>query len=310
MQKGAHPFATSSGTPMRIAAGTGVTGEVRSVQGFAVYVLANKRIELAVVPALGARVISLKDIQTGREWMWHPGDSLNLFSNNLHDDFSKSPLAGLDECLPTIAACHWEGRDLPDHGEAWSTPWQVDEDAWVNGKLTTRIKLAVSPFEWERTIEVHGNEIQFSYQLKNLAATEERYLWAMHPLLRLTEDDQLELPPATRDLISSGNWNGRVLSATANSPSIKAFARPIREGFAAVKNDKTGDRLEFRWDARINNTLGLWLTRGGWHEHHHFALEPANAADDSLAAASKRNESGRVPGHGAIAWNVRLRVGI
>ena len=35
---------------------------VRDEQGFAVYVLANERVEVSVVPELGARIISLKSL--------------------------------------------------------------------------------------------------------------------------------------------------------------------------------------------------------------------------------------------------------
>src|ERR1700735_5370414 len=93
---------------------------VRLEQGFAVYMISNLHLELAVVPELGARIISLKNLRTAREWMWHPESGLKLFRNRLGDDFSQSPLVGADECLPTIAACSWQGRELPDHGEVWS----------------------------------------------------------------------------------------------------------------------------------------------------------------------------------------------
>jgi hypothetical protein len=45
---------------------------VRQQQGFAIHVLKNEEIEIAVVPELGARIISLMNLRTGREWMWHP----------------------------------------------------------------------------------------------------------------------------------------------------------------------------------------------------------------------------------------------
>ncbi len=95
---------------------------VRTLQGFDVYHLGNEAVELAVVPELGARLVSLKDLRTGREWMWHPPGGLKLFRNRLGDDFSLSPLAGMDECPPTIAKCAWQGTELPDHGEVWSAP--------------------------------------------------------------------------------------------------------------------------------------------------------------------------------------------
>ena len=59
------------------------------------------------------------------------------------------------------------------------------------------------------------------------------------------------------------------------------------EGRAAVVNDRTGERLTMTWDVRENDVLGLWLTRGGWHGHHHLALEPTNGFPDSLADHQK-----------------------
>lgn len=107
-----------------------VQREIWLEQGFHIYVLSNCRIEVAAVPELGAKVISLKNLSTGRDWMWHPAGGLKLFRNCLADDFSTSPLAGLDECLPTIAVCAWQERTLADHGEIWSKAWCVDQAAW------------------------------------------------------------------------------------------------------------------------------------------------------------------------------------
>lgn len=279
-------------------------------QGFAVYTLRNEALELAVAPELGAKIISLKNLRTGREWLWHPGDNLKLFKNHPHDDFSASPLAGMDECLPTISPCVWHGRPLPDHGEVWNQPWQVDEDAWRNGILTTRVRLNTLPFALERILELHGNEVRLAYKLSNLGAADEDFIWALHPLLRLAAGDELELPESTRRLLKGEAWINNVASAIPARNCAKVFACPIREGWAAVKNEAQGDRLEFVWDAAENNALGLWLTRGGWHGHHHFALEPTNAADDSLAVAAGQKRCGTVAAGGAVTWRLLLRVGM
>jgi len=73
---------------------------VRHEQGFEVFIIRNQDVELAVVPELGARIISLKDLHTGREWLWHPAGGPKLFRNRAGDNFESSPLVGLDECLP------------------------------------------------------------------------------------------------------------------------------------------------------------------------------------------------------------------
>jgi hypothetical protein len=282
---------------------------VRREQGFEVYVLESTEVELAMVPELGAKIISLKDRRTGREWMWHPPGGLKLFRNRPGDAFAQGPLAGADECLPTIAPCSWQGRGLPDHGEVWNVPWKVDLEALENGILKTSVRLEISPFHFERAIELRGNEIQISYQLNNRSAVEQQFLWAIHPLLRLQAGDQLELPASTRALLNGATWVDAVASAVPEKTSAKVFAKPVSEGLAAIGNPATGERLEFGWSPEENDTLGLWLTRGGWHGHHHFAIEPTNADNDALALAAEQGHCGVVAAGDFTTWRIRLRLG-
>ncbi|HEY1490743.1 MAG TPA: hypothetical protein VGF90_06860 [Verrucomicrobiae bacterium] len=281
---------------------------VRCEQGFEVYVLDNGETELAVVPELGAKIISLKNQRSGRDWLWHPPGGLKLFHNRAGDDFSESPLAGIDECFPTIAPCRWRGRDLPDHGELWNATWSVEVSGLKNGILETRANLRISPFELKRTIELTGGKIQINYELNNRSSSEEKFLWALHPLLRLQAGDELELPASTRALFNGAEWVDAIASAVPDKNSAKIFATPVTEGFAAIHNSKTGDRLEFEWNPDENKVLGLWLTRGGWHGHHHFALEPMNADCDSLVVAAEQKCSGMVAAFGSATWQISLRV--
>jgi hypothetical protein len=62
---------------------------------------------------LGAKIISLKNIETGREWMWRPPGSFELFRNELGDPFERSTLVGADGCLPTIAPCKGRAETSP-----------------------------------------------------------------------------------------------------------------------------------------------------------------------------------------------------
>ena len=282
---------------------------VQQLQGFAVHTLRSEAVTLSVVPELGAKIISLKDLRTQREWLWHPRDNLELFRNNPQDAFSDSPLVGMDECLPTILPCTWRGRELPDHGEVWNRAWEVDSNALRLGVLKTKIKLKSSPFIFERAITLKGREILIDYKLSNLGDSEEDFVWALHPLLRLVAEDKLKLPGSTRKLLNGENWVDALASAIPDRDCAKAFAHPVSEGWAAVKNGVTGDCLQFVWNSLQNNSLGLWITRGGWHGYHHFAIEPTNADDDCLATASKRKRCGTVAGNGSVAWQLLLRVG-
>jgi len=282
---------------------------VQSQQGFAVYRLNNDEVELAVVPELGAKIISLKNLRTGRQWMWHPPDGAKLFANRPGDNFANSPLVGADECLPTIAPCVWQGRKLPDHGEVWNESWEVDAEAWAGGILKTSVRLKISPFEFERVIELREHKIRLDYRLTNLSNRPEAFLWAFHPLLNLQPGDQLELPGSTRALLNDAMWVDTVPLTVPEKKCAKVFAQPVIEGLTGIRNRTTGDRLEFTWNPAENDTLGLWLTRGGWHGHHHFAIEPTNGSNDALTLAVEQNHCGIVPAADSVSWQISLRAG-
>lgn len=281
---------------------------VRHEQGFDVFTLRSESIEVEVVPELGAKVISIKNQRTAREWLYRPPGGLRLFRNRLGDDFATSTLVGWDECLPTVAACTWNGRTLPDHGEAWSVAWQVDEAAWQRSVLSTTVRLGVTGLLFERTIELDDREVQVRYVLTNPGKQAEAFLWAMHPLLAMVAGDQLELPADVRGHLAGESWIDSLTFGERPPACAKVFAGPVREGRAGVTNLDTGDRIGFHWDAAENTWLGLWLTRGGWNGHHHLALEPTNGRPDSLAVAAEQNQTGQIPPHGGKSWGVRLRV--
>src|ERR1017187_6615498 len=67
--------------------------------GFDLFTLRNAGLELAVAPALGAKVVSLKNLLTGREWLWHPIPGMRLFRNQPGDDFRSECRLGT-RCRP------------------------------------------------------------------------------------------------------------------------------------------------------------------------------------------------------------------
>ena len=280
----------------------------RTEQGYDIHGLSNGLVELAVVPALGAKIVSLVDLAVGHEWMWHPPAGMKLFSNRTGDDFAGSTMTGWDECIPTIAPCHWKGRMLPDHGEAWSMPWDIDADAFDQAILKTSITLPVSPLRFVRAIQLHGNEVRLEYQLENLGSQAEEFLWAMHPLLPVGKGTRVELTEEAMRRLVGEPWLEGLDFAGASPACAKVFAGPLREGRAVVADGPGRAMIEFEWDAECNNTLGLWLTRGGWNGHHHLAIEPTNGAPDPLADAAQAGRCGLIQPGETQSWHVNVRL--
>lgn len=298
-------------------------------QGFAVVGLRTAGAELAMVPALGGRVVSLRSRRTGRDWCWHRAGATWLWRSAPGDDFGGSPQAGIDECVPSVAACEWRGRRVPDHGEVWFQEWRLDEAELAAGRLTAEVTLPVTPLKFRRAISATAHGFRFDYALTNVGARAEEYVWCVHPLFTIADADRLELPAEVHTLRVNGGIGTQPIAQgdlwsfpepqpgfrldrleTPGMPRgcIKGFAGPLREGFAALANDRTGDRLELRWDAAAAPLLGLWLNRG--HAgFHHVALEPTNGAPDSLAqAVNDWKQFGVIPPGATATWWLEWRV--
>jgi galactose mutarotase-like enzyme len=231
--------------------------------------LRNESVEIRIVPELGGRILSLRDLRSGREWMWHPADARQLARHPLGCDFQHSTLAGADECLPTIDACRWEGRDLPDHGECWASAWTLDASALDEGQLRTTLDLPLSPLRFERTVTLDGPHVKLAYCLTSRSDQPERWLWAFHPLYPLCPGDRLELP-------------GKAPSPECAPGAFAKVFYPATEGMVSlVRAD--GNRLTTTWSPAELPWLAVWITRGGWHGHHHLALEPTFASADTPA---------------------------
>jgi galactose mutarotase-like enzyme len=291
------------------------------VQGFTGYGLRSNALEILVVPELGARILRLQSLCSGTEWMWHPPDAMRLFRNRLGDPFEYSTLAGADECVPTIAACEVAGRRLPDHGEAWASAWEIDEDAWSNGALSTRLKLPVSPFEFERRIAMNAGTLRFEYRIRNVSRNEESFLWAFHPLFALLPCDRIELPSDVRSVRVNAAVGCALRAPCAECawpepfPSVRfdslgsgcgklvADFSGCREGWGAIVRGSR--KLSIRFDPYEIPYLGVWFTRGGWHGHTHAALEPTNGASDALLDADGAPYNRLAPG-AEQHWSFRL----
>ena len=308
---------------------TGIEVITSSEQGFLVKGLRSATAELLMVPELGGRIISLRSLKTGREWCWHQPRPDWLWRNRAGDDFGASPQAGIDECVPTVAACELRGRSLPDHGEVWFQDWPLDPEALVRQELNASLALTVSPFLFSRSIKALADgAFRFDYSLTNSGAEAEPYLWSFHPLTTIEPGDRLQLPDGVTSLRLDGGLGAPIQRgdlwcypepfpqvrldecAVPGMPGgcVKGFAGPLHQGRAAVVNDQTGDRFQLDWNPAEIPFLGVWINRGHGG-FHHVALEPCTGAPDSLAQAVDEWQNSSILQAGdTVRWSIQLAI--
>ena len=228
--------------------------------------------------------------------------------------------------MPTIAPCIVSGRALPDHGEAWTAAWEIDEAGFRDRLIRTSVRLPLSQLELSRCIRLEGPVARFQYRIANLSPQAAPYLWAFHPLFAAGAGDRLELPASIQrvratvsqgysGLAASGMWNwpepapGIRLDVVDGVQRSNTFAKLFadfsgcKDGYAALCRGE--ERLEFRFDPKEISCLGLWLTDGGWHGFTHLAIEPTSDMTDSLAETRTS-----LPGLGACCWEFQIGLNI
>lgn len=300
-----------------------------SQDGFELVGLRNEFVEIVVVPALGEKIVSLKDRRTGREWMWHPGERLKLFSNAPGAAFEKSTMAGADECLPSVAACRVGGRLIADHGEVWNIAceeYEGLEGYERNNEIALKCSLRSLPSDFVRRIQLRENVIEMRYELRNRSDVPQNYLWAFHPLMRIEAGDRIELNvPKVRVETTSWREDQRgdtwawpmprtgidlaTMDLGESSEYAKLFVETVHRGRAAIVNSGRGERITYEFDSPNLSAIGIWLTRGGWNGYHHVAIEPTNAAADSLADAITEKRCEPIARGQSVAWSFRIKVG-
>ena len=274
-----------------------VRHSAKKVGEFAIHTLANEAVSISLAPELGGRVVSLRDRNSGREWLdgWSPATKRRIWHPTDPTDFNTSPGAGIDECLPTVLPCRIKRKSLPDHGDLWNQAVELDSTLAKAGTFLSQWTVNSLPLAFERRISLKNRKVLFEYRIENLAETATPFLWAWHPLFSMKRGDQIRFARSEKSCLSPGGeeripWPAnlpghdlsRALFPAGATPAAKVFLGPLPKGRAEIKA-LNGARLSLAWPSELFPYAGIWITRGFWKGLHHWAIEPTNAPVDRLS---------------------------
>jgi galactose mutarotase-like enzyme len=310
-----------------------------STDGFDTVQVNTGVLSLDLLPELGGKLSSLKDLRTGREWLWR---NPRLAYKRLPPGVSyiqEADSGGWDECFPSVAPCDypsppWAGAAIQDHGELWSQSavLEVVESAG-EVRLRTRWQGSILPYTFERTITLAAESatLRFEYAVTSRADEPLHFIWSAHPLLAIEPGMQLLLPPAARfnrwssvpaDLLAQDHGLRFPLSArgidltllpnASAGIALKLWSNPLDTGWATLRA-RDGE-LNMHWDVALLPQVGFWMNLGAWAgdggaPYYNLGLEPCIGAQDSLSDAVQRNLFAALPPHGARTWWLEVELG-
>lgn len=307
-------------------------------QGFPTVIIENDHVRAEFIPSVGGKMISLKDQDTGYEFLLPSQQPDGGYRQPLYaGTFEDYDTSGFDECFPTVEASAYPSMGeepghgavvFPDHGELWSQPWdvRVSEDEIVLSARGVRWN-----YEFTKRIRLEGNRLQIGYTLVNRASSA-FFVWSAHPLLEVSVGARIILPVSVKSMLLNSSSddlfgkNGDILSwphLDSADPSMdysiipnrsagvatKCFTDQLVEGSAALYDPSADESFLFEFDPKHIPYLGIWLCYGGWPpsaEEKHFtvALEPCTGRPDSLEKAILRNECQTIVPGAARSWHL------
>lgn len=305
--------------------------------GFRVIGLQNACVSVSFIPELGGKMISLKRVASGREFLLQPPERpyRRPAYGARFEDYDTS---GFDECFPSVSSCAYtQGKEkvhaIPDHGELWSVPWEWEVS---DGELLLTASGHVLPYVFRKRVSLSENRVVLDYEVENTGVEPFSFLWSAHPLLAVSPGCRITLPGEVNEMFVNWSLADRLgkfgdrcgwpiavesdgtkvnlaeLSLAAAKTADKLFTPRLNEGSCGVYYPASDESLSIHFDTSAVPYLGVWICQGGWPSpdrgHFTLALEPCSGRPDSLAEAVERGESRMLRAGEKESWSLILRI--
>ena len=297
------------------------------VDGFPALKLSNGRMEAQVLPTLGGKVWSLRDMESGRNWIWN-NPQVPLRTVPVGSEYDENWAGGWEELFPCDAAGNAFGRELPDHGEWWSRAWSWEVvDAESRLELRMRLQCESIRVSCEKIITLAADrpELTIRYRINNLEGEQIHFLFKQHLAVAVAPTDRIELPAGQMTAVDRAfstrlggegpySWPigvGRdgspvdisVLPSADQGHREFVYVSELAEGWCGVR-DAEGRRLRLRFPKEIFPHTWLFMTLGGWRGLYTVVLEPCTNKPKDLSAAIKAGQCASLPRGGVLECSV------
>jgi hypothetical protein len=292
-------------------------------------ILENETIRAALLPAWGAKTVSLVHKGLGFETLWQ--NPSPLFRQTAYgQSYGDGEFAGFDEMFPTVSGCRyetepWAGVEAPDHGEVWTIPWEtrIEGDSASFSVSGTRF-----PYTLEKKVSLDGGRLVARYRAANLSAFPLDYIWAAHPLFNASAGMRFIVPRGMARAINAvpgptlGGYGRELdfpLARDAHGDEIRLdrmpprngegyqkywFADKVTEGWCMLRDDERELTIGLAFPRETVPYLGMWLNEGGYADQYNIAPEPATAAMDRIDFSRMWGRGSTLPPKSSVEWRL------
>lgn len=277
--------------------------------------LLNSEIKLTIRPDLGGRIDQLQDLQTEHQWLWHPKgyDESQTRTLAFLSSFDDNWTGGWDEIFPNDAAGVFQGRHLVDHGELWSTKWEVVETSNNGVKMVRSCQTVPVRVEKIILLDETKPEAKIEYLFQNESDETIPFLFKQHAAIAIEEGDEILLPdcliePAVIEFskiigrqektrfpkaLAADGREIEVQRTPPRSSQLQEFyySSNLARGECGIRNERSQSALLMNFDTTDFPYVWVFQSYGGWHNHYVLVLEPSTNIPYDLEIACRNGTS-------------------
>ena len=293
-----------------MAKGCTITDEW-TYRGLRTVILENEFIRATILIDCGAKIFELIHKPTGRDFLFHNPrvePRLPIFGANVDNWWA----GGIDELLPTGAACTYKGEEYGYHGELWPLAWNHDVTSRSQSEVAVHLwrTTIISPFLVEKWIYLREAEriLHFHHKVTNLSGANVEFNWGIHPALAVNPNCRIDLPAedvfversspddhlgkrgATYKWPYATDEEGhkvnmrQVLSEQAGTDNYH-YVTKLTDGWLALTDTVTKEGFGMVFPKDVFKAIWYWACFGGWRGLYCVALEPWTGYPDKLSEA-------------------------
>lgn len=270
------------------------------VDGTPVVRMENDFLRVDVAPGVGGRVVSLVDLVTGYEFLWHNA-ALKLERLAPGSEYDPNFYGGVDELLPNDIPESINGVDSPDHGELWTSELSGRVDG---ASLVMNGTLPINGLGYERRMTLRPAErvIDLDYRIENLTGERRVFMWKLHAALNIGPGDQI-VCPARKVTVPDLEWSRWNSLGSFDWPIIEGqradlippldgtmdflHLTDLEAGKMALKKASRGLIFEYEFDTEVFPYAWLFASFGAFLGHYTALLEPCSTMPISVAEADE-----------------------
>jgi len=303
------------------------------LEGFEAILLENEELQVKVLPQLGGKLWELRHKTTNTEWLWH-NSNLSLRAVSLGANYDDNWAGGWEELFPNDAPGEFMGRDLPDHGEWWSQPWQWEVAEDTPGRVSMRLWRdgVVTNTHCEKWITLEANmaRVSIRYRINNLETAPLHFLFKQHLALAVTATHRLELPGGKVTPVDLGfstrigaegffewpmargkegeNVDLSLLPPAESGQREFVYVSDLPGGWCGVRDTRTGATLRLNFPREVFPYTWLFMTFGGWRGLYTVVLEPCTNMPKDLNAAFHLGRCAMLGPHETLECEVYIQL--